>query len=78
MTDSSNTDPQNTDPSTRVPSGRPRVYLEIVEADVGWRYRVLIGITEVESGWRPTWKWARRSGRRAREPYLADGRSDGD
>jgi hypothetical protein len=52
---------------------RPRVYLEIIPADLGWRYQVLVGITEVERGWRPTWKWARTAGRRARRPYIDEG-----
>jgi hypothetical protein len=51
---------------------RPRVYLEIDRADLGWRYRVLLGITQVDTGWRPTRHWAIAAGRRKRQPLLKD------
>lgn len=61
-----------TDSSQGTTAPRPRVYLEVVRAEIGWRYQVLVGITEVRRGWRPSRKWARNAGRRARRPYLAD------
>lgn len=59
------------DEPTGVPAQRPRVYLEIEPADIGWRYRVLLGITEKSAGWRPTRNCAIRAGRRARQRETA-------
>lgn len=60
-----------TDSSQGATTPRSRIYLELRRAEIGWRYQILVGITEVKRGWRPTWKWARNAGRRARRPFLS-------